>query len=370
MNAVQQLIALALGLVFAAGAGVFAYRLLRSLRSGFSIRMQMFLALSGASFGLAFAFILLVLSPEELAAAEPSNASLRLGLSVVLLAVGVAIAAIFIGRFVAQPLERLTQTAQRIAAGERQAALPVPRGREVRELTLAFDVMRAQLEQRHMLENFVADLSHELKNPIAAIRASSEVLGDALERDPDSARRFLARIDEAARKLDHLTADLLTLARVEAHGQVRSAARLDLREVLDKALRTLQATLHERSLSLLAASCEGASVRGEAQALQRAIENMLHNACSYAPSGTTIEARIDREGSELALLVIDRGVGVDPVVAARIFERFTTTRQAQGGTGLGLAIVRAVAESHGGRAELRPRTPDGATVFALVLPSA
>jgi two-component system, OmpR family, sensor histidine kinase CreC len=368
MNA-QGLLFVVLGALFAAGLAVLALRLLRSLRVGFSIRMQVFLVLTGASFGLATSFIALLLSPEELAAATPSDASLRIGYSVLLLAVAAAVAAIFIGRFVAQPLEHLTRAAQRIAAGERQAALPIPRGREVRELTLAFEFMRAKLEERHMLETFIADLSHELKNPIAAIRASSEVLFDALERDPPNARRFLARIEEAALKLDHLTADLLTLARLEAHGQARSAIKLDLRSVVDKAVQTSRPAADERSIAITVHTPEVTMISGEAPALQRALENLLHNACNYAPAGSTVEVRIERRGRELSLLVTDRGPGVDPAIAPRIFERFTTTRQSQGGTGLGLAIVRAVAESHGGRVELHPRNPAGTTTFALVLPA-
>jgi two-component system, OmpR family, sensor histidine kinase CreC len=352
-----------------AGGLVLAMRLLRSLRLGFSIRMQVFLALTGAAFALAASFIVLLLSPEELAAAAPSDASLRIGFSVLMLAVAAAVAAIFIGHFVAQPLERLTQAAQHIAAGERQASLPVPRGREVRELTLAFEFMRAKLEERHMLETFVADLSHELKNPIAAIRASSEVLFDALERDPKSARHFLARIDEAALKLDHLTADLLTLAQLEARGQARNRLRVDLRSVLDKALQTLHAVADARGVAISTHASEAATVHGEAPALQRALENLLRNACNYAPAGSTVEVRIERHGRELALSVTDHGPGVDSAIAPRVFERFTTTRQSEGGTGLGLAIVRAVAESHGGRAELRPSAGMG-TTFALVIPAA
>ena len=303
---------LALAALFAVGAVALALRLLRSLRLGFSVRMQVFLALSGASFGLVLASIALLLSPEELAAAARSDAGVRIGVSVLLLAAVAAVAAIAIGHFVAQPLERLTRAAQRIAEGERQAALPVPRGREARELTTAFELMRAQLEERHALEAFVADLSHELKNPIAAIRASSEVLFDALERDPESARRFLLRIDEAAAKLDHLTADLLTLARLEARAHARSATRLDLRDVLDRAVQTLRPVADERSIAITTHAPEAAMVRGEAPALQRAFENLLRNACNYAPAGSTIELRIERQGAELALLVIDRGPGVIP----------------------------------------------------------
>lgn len=200
------------------------------------------------------------------------------------------------------------------------------------------------------------------------------MLFDALERDPESARRFLLRIDEAAAKLDHLTADLLTLARLEARAHTRSATRLDLRGVLDKAVQTLRPVADARSIAIATHAPEAAMVRAEAPALQRALENLLRNACNHAPAGSTVELRIERQGSELALLVIDQGPGVDPAVVPRIFERFATTRQSQGGSGLGLAIVRAVAESHGGRAELRASASAGAgaktTIFALVLPLA
>jgi two-component system, OmpR family, sensor histidine kinase CreC len=361
---------LLLAALFVVGLIAVGLRLLRARRLGISIRMQVFLVLTGASFALAGSFIALLLSPEELAAAAPSDASLRIGASVLALAAVAAVAAIFIGRFVGRPIERLTAAAQRIAAGERQAALPVPRGREVRELTLAFEFMRAKLEERHALEKFVADLSHELKNPIAAIRASSEVLYDALERDPASARRFLQRIDEASHKLDHLTADLLTLARLEARGRARNASRVDLSGVIEKAVATVRPDADERQIAIATHPAHAATVRGEPTALQRALENLLRNACNHAPAGSTVELRIERQGAELALLVIDQGAGVDPAAAPRLFERFNTTRHSQGGTGLGLAIVRAVAESHGGRAELRASAGAGPTTFALVLPAA
>lgn len=332
--------------------------------------MQVFFVLTTAAFGLALSFILLLLSPAELATAEPSDATLRIGYSVLLLAGAAAVASVFLGRFMAQPLERLTQAAQRIASGERQATLPVPRGREVRALTEAFEQMRSQLEERHIVETFVADLSHELKNPIAAIRASSEVLADAIERSPDDARRFVSRIDEAALRLDHLTRDLLTLARLEAHRQTRNATAIDLRNVLGKAVLALGATAEARGVTIITHAPEASMVRGDFSALQRAVENLLHNACHHGPTGSQVEARLERSNGELSLLVTDCGAGVAPTLAPRVFERFTTTRQSEGGTGLGLSIVRAVAESHGGRAELRPRTDAGTTTFALTIPEA
>ena len=119
----------------------------------------------------------------------------RAALLTLLLVLATASAAALIGRAIASPIERLTQAASRIAQGERQAVLPPPFGREVRTLTHAVESMRRELEGRHLAEKLAADLSHELKNPVAAIRAAAEVLADGALDEPETARRFVARID-------------------------------------------------------------------------------------------------------------------------------------------------------------------------------
>src|SRR5207245_1505356 len=105
-----------------------------------------------------------------------SDVAPKVALLALMFAVASAALAMLIGGAVAGPIERLTRAAERVAAGERQAPLPEPRGRDVRALPHALEPMRKELEARHALETFVADVSHELKNPVAAIRASAEVL--------------------------------------------------------------------------------------------------------------------------------------------------------------------------------------------------
>src|SRR6267143_1751710 len=147
-----------------------------------------------------------------------SDVAPKVALLAFMFAVASAALAMLIGGAVAAPIERLTRAAQRVAAGARQGPLPEPRGREVRELTHALESMRRELEERHALETFVADVSHELKNPVAAIRASAEVLTEGAADQPETARRFALRIRESADKLQQLTQDLLSLARLEARG--------------------------------------------------------------------------------------------------------------------------------------------------------
>ena len=135
-----------------------------------------------------------------------------------LLLMGTACASALIGRAIAKPIERLTQAASRIAQGERQAVLPRPFGREVRTLTAAVESMRRELEGRHLAERLAVDLSHELKNPVAAIRAAAEVLADGALEEPETARRFVGRISEATERVLLLVNNLLMLTRLQARG--------------------------------------------------------------------------------------------------------------------------------------------------------
>src|SRR5207248_11351706 len=297
-----------------------------------------------------------------------SDVAPKVALLAFILALASAVVAVLIGQAVAGPIERLTRVAQRVAAGERQAALPEPRGREVRELTTALESMRRELEQRHALESFVADLSHELKNPIASIRASAEVLTEGAADEPETARRFALRIRESADKLQALTQDLLSLARLEARG-IEAREKVDLCAIAREALDAQGPTAAAREVRLELAADGAAPVRGDPVWLRRALENLLGNAVQHSPRGERVEVAIAPDAGGFVAIVRDHGPGVDPAIRDRLFERFATTRHGEGGTGLGLAIVRAVAELHGGQAMLRQSGPRG-TVFSLNLPRA
>lgn len=291
-----------------------------------------------------------------------SDVAPKVAVLALMFAVASAALAMLIGGAVAVPIERLTRAAERVAAGERQAPLPEPRGREVRALTRALESMRRELEERHALENFVADLSHELKNPVAAIRASAEVLTEGAADEPETAKRFALRIRESADKLQALTLDLLSLARLEARG-------IEAREEVDLCLLAREAVHAANSSRVEFRAGGSAPVRGDPAWLRRALENLIGNALQHSPATAPVVVEIAPDESGFTALVRDHGGGVDPAIRDRLFQRFATTRHGEGGTGLGLAIVRAVAELHGGKAELRSSGPEG-SVFALSLPRA
>ena len=296
-----------------------------------------------------------------------SDTAPKVALLGLILAGAAALSGIVIGKSLALPIERLTLAAQTIARGERQASLPTPRGREVRALTSAFESMRTELEERHAVETLAADIFHELKNPVASIQAAAEVLVDAVRDDPETAVQFAGRISQSAARLDALTQNMLSLARLEARGIGEKKGAVVLGDVAHKAMVSSGDDATRREVGIALSAGDHATVAGDAAWLQRAMENLLSNAIAYSPPGATVSVEIEDHGDCAEVLVADSGPGIDSTIAGRVFDRFMTTRQGDGGTGLGLAIVRAVAEAHGGSAEIRS-TGNTGTTMAMIVP--
>ncbi len=300
-------------------------------------------------------------------AALADMAPFILGVSI-FLGVTAAAAADFIGRGIARPIENLTDFAGRVSEGERRAAPPPAFGREVQSLTFAIDSMRRQLEGRPFVETFAADLSHELKNPVAAIRASAEVLADGALDEPEEAARFVSRIREATGRIEALLGDLLSLARIEARG-VEQARVLDLGDLCEKAVDRAR----ERHAVLQGGRFEiepgpGAAVRGDALWLGRAIDNLLDNARIYGTADEPVRVAVARRDDHVTLSVRNAGA-IGRHMEKRLFRRFATSRADRGGTGLGLAIVRAIAEAHSGKVECAAAGPPQVE-FRISLPVA
>jgi signal transduction histidine kinase len=281
----------------------------------------------------------------------------------VTLGAAAALAAAVIGRAIATPIEGLTNYAVRVSDGETSVIPPLVHGKEVKRLTRAIDSMRRELEGRPFLETFAADLSHELKNPVAAVRASAEVLEEGALAEPEEARRFVARIREATARIETLLGEILSLARIEARG-VEESSQVDLGALARAATEAAK----DRGATVELRIDPDAIVRGQSNWLSRAIDNLLDNAIVHGDPEMPSRIIVQREGAKVAVRVVNHGT-VPKHVRTRLFRRFVTTRAAGGGTGLGLAIVRAVAEAHGGKAELlRPGPPE--VEFRLTLPAA
>jgi signal transduction histidine kinase len=236
-------------------------------------------------------------------------------------------------------------------------------------------VTMTDITQRRRLEvlrrDFVANASHELKTPVAAVRALAETLLTALPDDPEAGHRFAERIGREAERLEVLVRDLLDLSRVE-RGTL-DVEPVDLVGLVKEVAGGYADLAEERRIRLNTELRPGVSVRGDRAQLGLLLSNLLDNALRHPPAGGTVCIRLDPAESRAVLQVADTGEGIPASELPRVFERFYRVDKARarqtGGTGLGLAIVRHVAEAHGGTVRVDSELARG-TTFTVTLPVA
>ena len=220
-----------------------------------------------------------------------------------------------------------------------------------------------------MRRDFVADASHELKTPAAAIQAAAETVERAVGEDPQSAARFAAQLRRDATRLSRIVSDLLDLSRLEAERPDLDTVRLD-RVVADEADRLTSAAAD--SGVRIEPAVEPVTVRGARGDLALLVRNLLDNAVRYSPEGGRVDVRLAERDGRAVLEVEDTGIGIPTRDLPRIFERFYRVDRARsretGGTGLGLSIARHIAERHGGRIEAESELGRGST-FRVTLPT-
>jgi two-component system, OmpR family, phosphate regulon sensor histidine kinase PhoR len=242
-----------------------------------------------------------------------------------------------------------------------------PTGRIV--VTLTDITQRRRLEV--LRRDFVANASHELKTPVAAVRALAETLLTALPDDPEAGRRFAERIGREAERLDVLVRDLLDLSRVE-RGTL-DVEPVDLVGLTKEVLGGYGDLAEERRIQLRAELQPQVSLRGDRAQLGLLLSNLLDNALRYTPAKGTVCVRLDGAEGRAVIQVNDTGQGIPAAELPRVFERFYRVDKARarqtGGTGLGLAIVRHVAEAHGGTVRVASELGRGST-FTVSLPVA
>ena len=317
-----------------------------------------------------------------------------IAVEIVLSVVAVGAAAL-IGRTLVErslrPLNRVAATAQQVSQ------LPLDRG----EVALAVrvppadtnpesEVGRVGLALNHMLNNveealaarqasetkvrqFVADASHELRNPLAAIRGYAELTQRSGEEIPPDAAYAMSRVESEAERMSKLVEDLLLLARLDA-GPALDIQPTDLNALLIDAVSDARAAGPDHSWSL---SLPGDLVTASADPyrLHQVVANLLANARTHTPPGTRVQSSLTTAGDRALITVADNGPGISPEIVDRVFERFTradTSRVRAAGaatgtsTGLGLAIVAAVVEAHHGTVTVQSQPGD--TRFEVSLP--
>jgi two-component system phosphate regulon sensor histidine kinase PhoR len=267
-------------------------------------------------------------------------------------------------------------------AGSCTLVFPEPRTLAMRAFPLAdrgptgrIVVTVADITQRHRLEvlrrDFVANASHELKTPVAAVRALAETLLTALPDDPEAGRRFAERIGREAERLEVLARDLLDLSRVE-RGTL-DVEPVDLVGLAKEVADGYTDLAEERRVRLHTELQPQLSLRGDRAQLGLLVSNLLDNALRHTPAKGTVCVRLEAAEGRAVIQVADTGEGIPAGELSRVFERFYRVDKARarqtGGTGLGLAIVRHVAEAHGGTVRVDSELGRGSS-FTVSLPLA
>jgi two-component system sensor histidine kinase ChvG len=286
---------------------------------------------------------------------------------------------LFLARTIVRPLRRLAIAAHRVRLG-RAREVTVPRlpsrrdeiGMLARALSDMSQALRARIDAT---EAFAADVTHELKNPLASLRSAVEALGRV--KDEDLQKQLLRVVTDDVHRLDRLITDIAEASRVDAELSRVRFEPIDLGAMLSGMIAAREERGAPRGVQIAFARPEPgtALVMGEEFRLTRVVQNLIDNAISFSPDDGVVLISVTRDGDVVQLRVEDDGPGVAPEAREAIFRRFYSERTDDTAigqhSGLGLAIAKTIVEAHDGRiaAEDRTDAPSGAR-FTVTLPSA
>jgi signal transduction histidine kinase len=282
------------------------------------------------------------------------------------------IVARLMARGMTQPLRDMASAARRMETGDYSVRVHTRSRDEVGRLAAAFNRMSGELEGlEHSRRDLVANVSHELKTPITAIRAHLENLLDGVEQpDPATLEVMLGQVERLGRLVDQL----LDLSRLESGEVPLRIEELALHPLVDQLISEIEVALPGRGVVLRnEVPADLPALSADRERVHQVLFNLVDNAVRFTPQGgrVTFSARPDDGSIEIA--VADTGSGIPPEHLPRLFERFYRADPARargdGGTGIGLAIARSVVEAHGGTIRAQSE-PGRGSVFTFDLPAA
>ena len=278
----------------------------------------------------------------------------------------------WLARGMTKPLRDMAQAARKMETGDYSQRVVTSSVDEVGQLAQAFNRMSAELDQLERLRrDLVANVSHELKTPISALRAHLENLLDGVEQpDPETLQVMLAQSE----RLGRLVEQLLDLARLESGDVPLHREEVALAPLVSEVLSEIAVARADMDISLERDVPEDLPpVYADRERVHQVLFNLLDNAVRFTPSGGRVSVSADRVNGSVDVHVADTGPGIGAEHLPRLFERFYRVDPARakkdGGTGIGLAIARSVVEAHGGRIWAESE-PGKGSVFTFELPVA
>ena len=298
---------------------------------------------------------------------------------------GIGLLSFVLQHWLTRPLEksiaRITQQTRKIAEGDFNTEVPSVGPVEFKALAQQFNEMSSKLKEsfdslyssESARRELIANISHDLRTPLASIQSFVEALEDDIIKDEETFQRYLHTIRLETKRLGGLIHDLFELSSMEAHGEMFDPLPYHLDEILISTLESFSLHLEEKRLNVQIGMPDKlpAAYVMPAQ-IKRVLSNLLQNAIHYSPVGGKIVLTADRlNESFLSISISDEGEGVEEKEASRIFERFYRVDKSRstssGGAGLGLAIAKSIVQLHGGEIGVRSATGAGST-FWFTLP--
>ena len=218
--------------------------------------------------------------------------------------------------------------------------------------------------------DFVANVSHELKTPVGAIKLLAEAVSDAAD-DPEAVKRFGGRMLTESDRLSRLVQQIIELSRLQGDDPLETPAVVSVDDVLRTAVDTSAIDADAKRIKVVTGGVPGLEVFGNVEQIAAAVANLVANAVTYSGDDSTVLVSAKAQGTDVEISVVDQGIGIPSGEMDRIFERFYRVDPARhrstGGTGLGLSIVKHVAATHGGDVRVWSVEGQGST-FTLTLP--
>jgi signal transduction histidine kinase len=284
-------------------------------------------------------------------------------------AVAALAAALALGRRILRPLAHLRATSSRLARGDLGARAPQKGPREVQELSASFNEMAASLERLFdARRELVAWASHDLRTPLASLRAMVEAVEDELAEPGE----YLAAIRVQTEILSGLVEDLFELAQIDAGALTLELRDAPLGDLVSRCVSSLEAEARARDVELEAHVSTNPVVRIAPEKVERVLLNLLTNAVRHSPPRGVVAVVVQPDTDHVLVAVEDSGNGLSHVATERMFERFwrddASRTSSSGGAGLGLAIARGLVQAHSGTIWAENRDDGGARVsFTLPL---
>jgi len=245
-------------------------------------------------------------------------------------------------------------------------------GIQIGALVVLNDVTRLR-RLENIRREFVANVSHEIKTPITAIKGFVETLKDGALKNPRDAERFLDIIDTHVGRLEAIVEDLLSLSRIEQGAEKGEIKRVDsqISNILRTAVQVCHVRAADKHITIQTTCPETLQAYVDPPLLEQAVVNLMDNAIKYSQEGKAVDVRVAQGDKEIAISVQDEGCGIEKKHLPRLFERFYRVDKARsrqlGGTGLGLAIAKHIVQAHNGRLTVES-TPGKGSLFSIHIP--